>query len=236
VLFVLARKLNQEPSENPVPAEVVDPQAPPRQTSFSEDSLGGSPPNRLSLSGWISWIVIAAFTVFILGNTTLQQFGEHEVSTEASVGDLMQVNLQAKMIIGQKELVEGVLASVPAEVTEEIPGGEDVDEDVDEGEVGDELTEALGGIELPPAADMSMLDAGAYEQRLCYAAILNEVNGPEASLEYLDELDTKVADNDFQRSEKQVEMESSVRQLMESYRDGNLVSQDILADQQQQQL
>ena len=209
--------MNQQPSENPVPAEIVEAPTASQQESFSEASLNTGPSSRLSLGGWISWIVIAAFTVIILGNTTLQQFGEHETSTEASTNDLMQINLQAKMIVGRNSLLETAEMLAPAE--------EAADLDVErEAIVADDVEDAL-----------SELDTGSYEQRLCCAGLENEVKGPEAALEYLDELDAKVVEHEFERSETQVEMESSVRRLMENYRDGNL-SQDILDQDQQQQL
>ena len=223
--FSLVRKLTQEPNESPVQAQRVE----SPESSFSSDSLNSEPSTRLSFGGWISWIVIAAFTIFILGNTTLQQFGEQETSTEASASDLMQINLQAKMLVGQKAILDTALLAAPM-------AEGDHDENSDNGDDGDEAVD--GGA--PDASelqdlDLSALDTGSYEQRLCNAALKNEVEGPEASLEYLDDLDAKVAKHNFERSETQVEMETSVRKLMENYRDGN-VSQDILAPKQQQQL
>ena len=249
----MARSLTQEPNENPVPAELADAQTPPPEnsqgSSFSEDSLRSSKssgPSKLSLSGWLSWLVIIAFTVFILGSTTIQQFGEQETSTEASASDLMQVNLQAKMIVGQKELIASVPIAPPAkgkkktEAAGDANADETASENIEETAENDaaqelaEVAEAAEAIVLPPT-DLSALDTGSYEQRLCNAAIINEVKGPEEALEYLDELDVKVADNNFERSENQLEMESSVRRLMENYRDGNL-SADILNEDQKQQL
>ena len=191
-------------------------------------------------------MVIIGFTAFILGSTTVQQFGEQETSNEASASDLMQVNLQAKMIVGQKELVASLPIASPTKGDKEADEAGDANaeenssEDVEETAANDaaeelvEVAEAAESIVLPPP-DLSALDTGSYEQRLCNAAIINEVKGPEEALEYLDELDVKVADNNFERSENQLEMESSFRRLMENYRDGNL-SADILNDDQKQQL
>ena len=193
--------------------------------------------------------MIAAFTVFILGNTTIQQFGEQETSTEASASDLMQVNLQAKMIVGQKELASAVLNAQPkrdkkesgdaenaSDVNEEQDTSDNVEAPVEKTAVDEmvEVAEAAEAVALP-TPDLSALDTGSYEQRLCNAAIINEVKGPEAAIEYLDELEVKVADNDFERSENQFEMELAVRLLMDNYRDGNL-SPDILNDVQKKQL
>lgn len=226
--------MNQEPSENPVRAKLADPQAPARQSSFSDESLGAKDETRLSVSGWLSWLVIAAFTIFILGNTTLQQFGEQKSKTEASPSDLMQVNLQAKMIVGQKELLASVPLSVPIENTQEKDTDANGTDAIGVGE-GTEADPDIAAetIELP-TPDLSALDTGSYEQRLCNAAIINEVHGPEASLEFLDQLDEKVVEHDFERSEKQLAMESSVRRLMENYRDGNLTPEVIDARQQRQ--
>gem|GEM_PF-1356119 len=237
--------MTQEPYESPVPADRVE----SPESSFSNDSLNPDPSARLSFSGWISWFVIAAFTVFILGQTTARQFGEQESSTEASASDLMQINLQAKMIVGQKSLISSSRLADPSKTKTEKTNDEGSnDQETNDQETNDELVDDLAievneavaeedtpeGLKLP-APDLSALDTGSYEQRLCNAAVINEVEGPEASLEYLDKLDEKVAEHNFERSETQVEMEDSVRRLMENYRDGNL-SQDILDQDQQQQL
>jgi membrane protease YdiL (CAAX protease family) len=221
--------LTQDPSENPFIAQRVD----GPKDSFSDTSLNTNPPARLSMSGWISWILIAGFTVFILGSTTVQQFGEKESVTEASAGDLMQINLQAKMIVGQKSLLATAerLATVEPAIEAQTEEGAEAD---GEANVGDEAEEVEAEFTLPET-DLSALDTGSYEQRLCYCGLVNEVDGPEAALEYLDDLETKVAEHDFERSDAQLEMESSVRSLMENYQDGNL-SQDILDQPQQQQL
>ncbi len=243
--------MTEKPSEDPVPAQLVD--APPasQHESFSDAALDPTPPTRLSVGGWISWIVIAAFTVFILGNTTLQQFGERESATEASSSDLMQVNLQAKMVVGQKSLLATAAMVAPVEEKEETDAPQETKDDaeieddvaleetgdVKDGEEVEDVEKDVADSEVLelPAQDLSMLDSGSYEQRLCYAALQNEMEGPEAALEYLDELDAKVTEHDFERSAAQVEMESSVRSLMENYRDGDL-SQDVLTSEQQQQL
>ncbi|MDB4766740.1 CPBP family intramembrane metalloprotease [bacterium] len=233
--------MTQEPTENPVPAQPADPQSPSQQgnqgSTFSEDSLrssGREPSNKLSLSGWLSWLAIVAFTAFIVGNTAIQQFGEHENSTEATVNDLTQVNMQAKVIVGREELLASMPIAPPAkdkEIAEEAGEGNS-DQSGNKNE--DETDDALEAIALPPM-DLTGLDTGSYEQRLCNVGIINEVKGPEEALEYLDKLDEKVAKHDFDRSENQLEMESSVRSLMENYRDGNL-SADVLTEDQKQQL
>ena len=225
--------MTKNPSEDPVPAELIDAPTSSQHESFSDASLNAVPPTRLSIGGWISWIVIAAFTVFILANTTLQQFGEKEVATEASASDLMQVNLQAKMIVGQKSLLKAAAMVSPVEEKNDVSEVQAAEDGAEvKGDQADEVT--AKPFELPKQ-DLSMLDTGSYEQRLCYAALENELDGPEAALEYLDELDAKVVEHGFERSVAQGEMESSVRQLMENYRDGN-ISQDILTQPQQQQL
>ena len=229
--------MNQNPSDDTVPAQLVDAPGASQHESFSDVSLNRVPPTRLSFSGWISWIVIAAFTIFILGNTTLQQFGEKEVATEASGSDLMHVNLQAKMIVGQKSLLSAAVMVAPAQEKDNLDAEQvATDGEGDETEeIGAETEEVRAERLKLPAQNLSMLDTGSYEQRLCYAALENETKGPQAALDYLDELDAKVADHEFERSQAQVEMESSVRQLMENYRAGDL-SPDILTHDQQQQL
>lgn len=234
--------MNQETPENPILAETVN--APP-----VGDQDGPTPGRaRLSVGGWLSWIVIAAFTLFILGNTTIQQFGEQETVTEATPNDLLQVNLQAKMIVGQKELMGSTAGDLNGLTAKDDAADEvaapDTDPDTDAVPASPDPT----NLSDPPAGDAASLreaaiknqqraalDTGSYEQRLCNAAIINEMEGPIAALNYLDELQQKVTDNQFERSQRQIEMESSTRRLLESYRGGDL-DQDILTDQEQNQL
>ncbi len=230
--------MTQEPLEDPVSTESVDPHQPPQYDSFSAQSLGQRDPAHLSVSGWISWLVIGAFTVFVLANTTLQQFGKRDSKTVASQSDLMQINLQAKMIVGQK-----AFSAFAQEVKKEDDSGpNDADVSADtvdgdasvSGDLGNQAPAAAPAVNVPPP-NLSALDTGSYEQRLCNAAILHEVQGPQTALDYLDELDAKVSKHDFQRSDDQVAMEASVRRLMENYRAGNSTP-DVIDAQQQQRL
>lgn len=243
-------------------AETVDADSPSNPNS-ELDAHGPSPhPNRLSVSGWLSWIVIFAFTLFILGNTTLQQFATQPTSTEATLNDLLQVNLQAKMIVGQKQ-IETLAAgqksktadqdriagdnladnSAPKALPDSQPNGNPSEIENAQRRPATTDSQDTGTADIATktqtkqAEDLqrAALDTGSYEQRLCNAAIINEVEGPTESLKYLDSLQQKVAESKFERSNSQVQMESSVRQLLQHYRDGNLNS-DIVDDEKQQQL
>lgn len=257
--------MNQETPENPILAEPVVEGTPSDQNGHSTGRRG------LSISGWISWFVIAAFTLFILGKTTVQQFGVQETSTEATLNDLLQVNLQAKMIVGQKKLEQIAIGSKPSAATKddadpatasdqgEAPTSDQSDVKIenaeqtasaDDADVATDTTDTtdITDTEQSPAAAEAQaqaqqlkdlrrasLDTGSYEQRLCNVAITNEAEGPSEALKYLDTVQQKVVDNDFQRSTAQTEMESSVRRLLENYRDGNL-SSDVLDDSEKEQL
>ena len=64
------------------------------------------PPHRpLSLSGYISWLVVLAVTLGIFSIVATSQFlAEEQVGGDAGPIDLMQVQLQGKFLVGHKEL------------------------------------------------------------------------------------------------------------------------------------
>ena len=131
-----------EPSNpvEPVEAEVVT----------DLDSPSQSPnQNPLSISGYISWMVVLALTLGITSLVATTQFlAEEEIGGDASSMDLMQIQLQGKFVVGQQELAKAA------------PGA-------------------------PPTQLPAELNAGCYEQRICYSIILNEVESSSEALDYL---------------------------------------------------
>lgn len=75
------------------------------------------------------------------------------------------------------------------------------------------------------------LDKGCYEQRLCYAILLNEVKGveqgPGASLEYLEELDTKVEAANLPLTENQEALRMILADLLDQYDRGDMDASSI---------
>ena len=67
---------------------------------------------RLTASGYFSWLVVIALTAMMVALTSISQFGEQEPH-ETTIADLMQINLQAKVMVGQKVFAESAVA--PAE-------------------------------------------------------------------------------------------------------------------------
>ncbi|MEM7456287.1 MAG: type II CAAX endopeptidase family protein, partial [Planctomycetota bacterium] len=51
-----------------------------------------------------AWLIITALTVFLFSTTVYEQFNPTSSVGDASAGDLMQINLQGKMMVGQNAL------------------------------------------------------------------------------------------------------------------------------------
>ena len=90
-----------------------------------------------------------------------------------------------------------------------------------------ELTKSAPGA--PPTAIPAELDAGCYEQRICYSILLNEVENPSEALDYLEILDGKVADYDLELTEDQTRMREVVYELVSNYESGDLDSDSVPA-------
>ncbi len=78
-----------------------------------------------------------------------------------------------------------------------------------------ELFKSFDSPGLPSSA--RSLDSGPLEQRFCQAIVLNEIEGAEQALEYLDEIDVLIARVDFEMTEKQVDLRRSIRNLLYDY-------------------
>ena len=82
-----------------------------------------------------------------------------------------------------------------------------------------ELAKAAPGTPPPPLP--AELDAGCYEQRICYSIILNEVESPTEALEYLEDLDAKVDEHELELTDDQTRMRKLVYELLGNYESGN---------------
>jgi membrane protease YdiL (CAAX protease family) len=183
--------VNSDPQSNSEeqPSNLA-PYASPRlvQTDQADDLVDAEliqvNPPRLSWGGIAAWSFVILITVFLFMNVAYSQVAtKPQVGGDASPKDLMQVQLQAKAIVGQKRM--GELSGQPLpESTNQVPEG---------------------------------LDEGPYEQRLCYAILVSEIEGPAAAIEYLGELKAKVDDHDLELTEDQVQMRDALSGLFSEY-------------------
>jgi len=156
--------------------------------------LGGRPGSspqrqRLSISGLLAWVLVIGCTGGLFFGIAISQFSTvPQVGGDASSMDLMQVQLQAKTLVGQRELS---FMSGSVEVLSEVP---------------------------------DVLNAGPYEQRLCYSILVNELESSEKANEYLDDLEDTVEVHELELTEDQLRLKSLVRDLIQQYESGNLDS------------
>ena len=168
-------------------------------------------PQRLSAGGIVSWLMIALAVSSLVLLVAVQQFNQAtEVGGDATDADLMQAEIQTKMLVGQGNL-DKILPIPPEQVTEPV-----VPEEV---------------------------DAGCYEQRLVYASIKNEVEGPESAREYLQSLDERVEqlqaeeleegvpeEERFELTEDQRELRNAMGELLTEYEAGNFSDSGVPED------
>ena len=228
---------DDENEEDIVDAEVVGSGF--ESPTFKQEGAYDSPEGplvtkeRLRASGYFSWLVVIALTAMMVALTSISQFGEQEPH-ETTISDLMQINLQAKVLVGQKVFAESAVAPAePAEPTEQagsdVPG-EDASQERGQEQEGTDSSESTTKIPVPEA-----LDDGTYEQRLCYAIILNEIYGPQKSKDYLGALVEKVRDAEFEPSDEQSALRETVESLVNAY-DGGDYSQSSVSEDAKTQL
>ena len=165
-------------------------------------------PQRLSVGGVVAWLAIALAVTSLVLLVALQQFNQAaEIGGDATEADLMQAEIQSKLVIGQGNL--GKILPVP------------------EGDVP--------GPVLPEEAD-----AGCYEQRLVYASLKNEIEGPESAREYLESLDERVEqlqkeeqqgsvaeEERFELTKDQHELRDAMGELLAEYESGNFLDSGV---------
>lgn len=154
----------------------------------------------LSLGGMLAWLTIAVTVVAMVSLTALFRSGE-ETRTEATNSDLFPIQMQARTVVGQKSLVP----STPTNNSN----------DADEG------AKAKQTPAMPVPAE---LNAGTYEQRLCYVILVNENSGAEIAAEKIAELDQDAADAEFEFSKDQTRLRQIVGSLIERQNEGDFDS------------
>jgi membrane protease YdiL (CAAX protease family) len=171
-------------------------------------SIGPRGSRPLSIGGVLAWIVILTLTTLLVLLVAFEQFSAaKQVGGDAEKSDLMQVEIQSKVVVGQNNLSK----ILPA------PDGG-----------------------MPPTEIPSELDAGCYEQRLVYASLKSELEGPESAQAYLAQLDDRIAelqqeeaasdvpdDKRFKLTEDQKKMRATMDALLEDYSNDEFDSSDI---------
>ena len=165
-------------------------------------SSPGTPRNRLSISGIISWIVVLTITasvVFFVATT--QQTVSETVGGDATSGDLLQVQLAGKMLVGQQEL-----QALSQQLMDAEADAEDADTQY---QMSDEDAEAIDlAIE---AANM-----GTFEQQLACVVLTNELLGADLAQAKLNNLNERVDDHGFEPSENQSVLRDAVTNVVDA--------------------
>ena len=155
--------------------------------------------NRLSISGMISWLVVLIITAaVIMLVATEQQVDSETVDGDASSGDLMQVQLAGKMLVGQQELQA---------IAEELAGDQGEPEDDAEETLADEDRKAI-------ETAIESANTGTFEQQLVCVVLTNELLGADLALEKMGDLNERVATHKFARSENQIILSEAVSNVI----------------------
>ena len=154
-----------------------------------------TPQNRLSISGVISWLVVIIITAaVIMFVATSQQIDSETVDGDATSGDLIQVQLAGKMLVGQQEL----------QAIAERLAGDEADLGDDEADLEDDVQDPLADEERE-AIETAIENAntGTFEQQLTCVVLTNELLGADMALEKLNDLKARVTKHKFKPSENQ---------------------------------
>ena len=151
----------------------------------------------LSKTGIAAWILVGSITLLMFSLVAYSQlFPEQKIGGDASSSELLTLQMQGKLIVGQEQLL-AFAGEPPGDTNQSLP---------------------------------EQFDTGSYEQRLCYAILKGELEGPEAVNEQLIQLDTKVLENKdvLTLTEDQAKLRQLIEKLNREYSQGNLDSNDIL--------
>lgn len=152
----------------------------------------------MSTTGMIAWCVIGLLaTALVTLVAVVQFFSVNKIGGDAKPTDLMQMQIQAKSVVAQKN-IDQVLPGQPSST------------------------------ELP-----SQLDAGCYEQRLCYATLVLETSTPVDALNYMDELEAKVNEHNLELTENQTGLRDSLVTLFRQYDSGDMDASSLPASEQE---
>ncbi len=91
----------------------------------------------------------------------------------------------------------------------------------------------VGQTQLVPGSDeqvrqqLSQFDQGSLEERYCYAIFLNELDGPSAAIEQLENTDELAAEKEYKPSAYQIRLREVLGSLFSKYDSGDLDSTDV---------
>lgn len=204
-------RADESPKPNPKPNPFLTPAQDIVIAEVVNEEAKAPVRQRLSLLGGIAWAAVALVVSSLVALVAMQQLSQAtQVGGDATQADLMQVEIQSKIVVGQSNLDQ--LIPVPEGSMPETP--------------------------VPPE-----VDTGCYEQRLVYASIKNELEGPESAREYLELLDERVeqlqaqeqlaevpAEEQFKLTEDQQQLRDAMGELLTEYDSGqfsdSVVSED----------
>jgi membrane protease YdiL (CAAX protease family) len=149
----------------------------------------------LSKTGIVAWTVVLSVTLLIFSLVTYSQiFAEQEIGGDASASELMNLQMQGKLIVGQQQIM-ALDKTLQTDLSNSLP---------------------------------EELNTGSYEQRLCYAILKGELEGPNAAIEQLLNLDKQVREYDLELTADQKKISAMIEELNQQYKSGELNSSDIL--------
>lgn len=151
----------------------------------------------LSKTGIAAWLLVGSVTLLMFSLVAYSQlFPEQEIGGDASPSELMTLQMQGKLIVGQEQLL-ALADGPPTDTSQSLP---------------------------------EQFDSGSYEQRLCYAILKGELEGPDTVNEQLIQLDKKVLENKdvLTLTEDQNKLRELIEKLNREYSQGNLDSSEIL--------
>ena len=189
----------------------LSPEKDPGEAKVVDDNLMVSNPQRLSIGGIIAWVAIATVVCALVTLVAIGQFNQAtKVGGDATQADLMQVDIQTKILIGQGNLDQ--LVPIPKD-------------------------------DIPETKVPTDVDSGCYEQRLVYASLKNEIEGPDSAREYLRSLDERVeqlqseeqladlpAEEQFKLTEDQQELRNAMGELLTEYEAGQFSDSSVSKD------
>jgi len=174
----------------------------------SESDASSLPPsdkNRLSFSGILSWLVVAAITAaIVMFVATEQKIASETVGGDATSGDLIQIQLAGKILVGQQEFQA---------LAKKMEGAEPAEEDADsEDHLSPKERKAI-------ETAITAVRTGTFEQQLASVVLTNELLGSEQALLDLNDLNQRVTKINFEQSENQSTLHDAVSNVVNACAD-----------------
>ena len=120
----------------------------------------------------LCWFIILGLTAALFLRTAYMQIKGPPPQGDATPGELMNVNLQAKFLAGQNQM-DSILGN-----------SDDFDEDAEEGDPLEKIAPEIRNRQ-ENTFPLPDLDFGPPEQRWAYAILINEYRGPSRALKQI---------------------------------------------------